>query len=262
MFGFWHRHDSAKYVYGWKRQLPDKRDFLFEPAPGVDVANLPVAVDLRQWCPPVMDQGQLGSCTAHGITGALRYDRIKAGGTDAALSRLQLYYDERYIEGTVKQDAGAEIRDGIKVAAKNGVGLETIWPYVISKFKSKPPKAVYTSALKDRALTYSAVKVDANSVKAALASGFPVIIGISVYESFESQAVANTGIVPMPGANEQLLGGHCIYIVGYGQKPGYFTVRNSWGTGWADKGDFYLPDAYVGDPNLGSDYWTISSVSK
>jgi C1A family cysteine protease len=63
----------------------------------------------------------------------------------------------------------------------------------------------------------------------------------------------------MPAKHEKTVGGHCMYVVGYGQKPGYFTVRNSWADDWGDKGDCYFPEAYLGSPLLGSDYWIITA---
>lgn len=250
---------SATRFYGWRPDKPDHRDRLFLAHNEVTL-DVPAEIDLRQWCPPVMNQGNLGACTAHGITGIIRFDRIKAGLPDFPLSRLQLYYDERFLENTTESDSGAEIRDGIKVAAKNGVAPEELWVYNTQNFTTPPPQNVYEAALKDRALTYESVAVNVSAVKTALASGFPVVVGISIYQSFESDEVAKTGIVPMPG-NEPMLGGHCIYVVGYGQKPGYFTLRNSWGVNWGDKGDFYLPEAYLGNPKLASDFWIIKSVS-
>jgi C1A family cysteine protease len=108
------------------------------------------------------------------------------------------------------------------------------------------------------ALSYERVAVDAVHIKTALAQGFPVVIGISLYESFESDAVSHTGVVPMPKLpKEQMIGGHCMYVVGYGQKPGTFTVRNSWASDWGDKGDCYFSEAYLGSPKFGSDYWII-----
>lgn len=247
----------ANAWYGCRRDTRDARDREFKPR----VTKLPAAVDLRQFCPPVMNQGQLGSCTAHGITGALRFLLIKAGKKDMPLARLQLYYDERSVEGTIREDSGAEIRDGIKCAAKLGVAHEGLWPYKISKFKSKPGLAVYRDAVQLEALTYERVVVDTNKVKAALALGFPVVIGLSLYDSFETDDVARTGDVPMPVLdNEQMIGGHCMYVVGYGQRKGTFTVRNSWDTDWGDKGDCYMPEAYIGSTKYGSDYWVIKSA--
>lgn len=244
--------------YGYRRDRHDPRDHLFKPA----AIRLPASVDLRPHCPAVMDQGQLGSCTAHGITGALRYELMRAGAKDIALSRLQLYYDERAIEGTVRQDAGAEIRDGIKSAGKLGVGRETFWPYQVAKFRSKPAAKVYADAVQFEALAYERVEVRADAIKAAIAAGFPVVIGVTLYNSFESQAVERSGVVPMPAPGEAIAGGHCMYVVGYGQKPGTFTVRNSWGKSWGDAGDCYMPEAYLGSTHYGSDYWIIRTAGR
>jgi C1A family cysteine protease len=243
--------------YGCRPDTLDPRDRVSMAT----VDELPPSVDLRPLCPPVMDQGALGSCTANAITGALRYNLRFFGKPDVPLSRLQLYYDERAVEGTINEDSGAEIRDGIKCANKSGVAHETLWPYDIGAYTREPPASIYEDAAFFQALTYERVSVDVQSIKTALARKFPVVIGISLFESFESDEVARTGIVPMPNLDsEQLIGGHCMYVVGYGQKPGYFTVRNSWHDDWGDRGDCYIPENYLGSPDYGSDYWIISSI--
>ena len=245
--------------YGYRRDLKDGRDRVFAPNPAA-LKSLPVSVDLRQWCPPVMDQGAIGSCSAHAITGALRFALIKSGKPDEPLSRLQLYYDERAVEGTTASDSGAELRDGIKCAAKIGVAHEALWPYDVAKFKRKPTKKVYSDALKFTALTYERVEVDATKLKAALVGGSPVVIGISVFTAFEGDDVAKTGVVPMPDEKDAPIGGHAMLAIGYGQKPGYFTVQNSWASDWGSNGLCFIPEAYLGSSLLGSDYWQISNV--
>src|SRR6476646_3515572 len=129
--------------YGWRLDLPDARDHIYS-APLAKA--LPPAVDLRPNCPPVYDQGQLGSCTANAIAAAVEFDRKKQNLTDFAPSRLFIYYNERVMEGTVDYDAGAQIRDGIKSVAKIGAAPETDWPYDIAKFADKPPAKAYTDA--------------------------------------------------------------------------------------------------------------------
>lgn len=247
--------------YGCRRDVRDARDFEFKLKVG-RAAVLPPVVDLRKWCPPIMDQGDLGSCTANAITGVLRWHVIKAGGkADAPLSRLQLYYDERVIEKSISEDAGAELRDGIKVARDVGVMLESDWPYDPSRFKVKPPDLARTRSWLFGSLKYERVPVNVRAVKQALAGGFPVVIGISLFESFESEAVEKTGIVPMPNIEtENMAGGHAMYVAGYGQRAGHFTVVNSWSNQWGDKGMCFIPDAYIGSPKFGSDYWVIRSV--
>ena len=97
-------------------------------------------------------------------------------------------------------------------------------------------------------------------MKGCLASGFPFVFGFTVYESFESQEVAKTGMVPMPAAGESVLGGHAVLAVGYDDGHQRFIVRNSWGTGWGMQGYFTMPYAYLTERDLSSDFWTIRLV--
>jgi C1A family cysteine protease len=243
--------------YGWIPDLPDARDYMYA-APVAMLAKLPSKKDLRPHCPPVYDQGQLGSCTGNAIAGAVQFDREKQKlKPDFVPSRLFIYYGERVIEGTVNTDAGAMIRDGIKVVAKQGVPPETDWPYDISKFAEKPPAKAFTDALKDQAVSYSRVSQTLSQMKGCLASGFPFVFGFTVYDSFESQEVAKTGVVPMPASGESVLGGHAVLAVGYDDHQQRFIVRNSWGTGWGMHGYFTMPYTYLTERGLASDFWTI-----
>jgi len=61
----------------------------------------------------------------------------------------------------------------------------------------------------------------------------------------------------MPQPSEQMLGGHCVTAVGYNDARQRFIVRNSWGSGWGKGGYRTMPYAYLGDPRLASDFWTI-----
>lgn len=246
--------------YGFIPSIKDQRDLKFSATPAalMPESDLPPSMDLRMSLPPVMNQYSLGSCTAHGVTAALRFNMINSGQPDVPLSRLQMYYDSRAEEGTIASDAGAQIRDVIKVAAR-GVGAESLWPYDLTKWADTPPPAVYADDSNHLAFEYRSVDVSSRAIKTALYTERPVIIGVSIYASFESDAVAQTGIVPMPAAGESVLSGHCLLVWGYGQKPGYFSVRNSWGENWGDRGDCYFPEAYLGSLDYGSDYWVISA---
>ena len=138
--------------YGWIPDLPDARDHMYA-APGPTMASVPAKLDLRAQCPAVYDQGQLGSCTGNAIAGAVQFERMKQKLTPNFVpSRLFIYYNERVIEGTVGSDSGAQIRDGIKGVATEGVPPETDWPYDIAKFAAKPPAKAYKEALKDKAV--------------------------------------------------------------------------------------------------------------
>jgi C1A family cysteine protease len=247
--------------FGWIPDLPDARDHLYA-APAAMLAKLPAKVDLRPKCPPVYDQGELGSCTGNAIAGAIQFGRKKQKlPPDFVPSRLFIYYNERVMEGTVGVDSGAMIRDGIKSVAKQGVCPETDWPYVIKKFTKKPPASAYKTALKHRVTSYRRLVNNLNQLKGCLASGYPFVFGFTVYESFENPKVAKTGVVPMPSSSEQVLGGHAVLAVGYDDAQQRFIVRNSWGTGWALKGYYTMPYAYLTDSNLSDDFWTVRLIN-
>jgi C1A family cysteine protease len=246
--------------YGWIPDLPDHRDFAYA-APLRVAAALPAKVDLRRKCPPVLNQGDLGSCTANAIGNAHRFEQMRQGvAGDFLPSRLFIYYNERAIEGTIQSDSGAQIRDGIKSVAKKGACPEKMWPYVISKFARQPPAAASKEALKHQALSYMRIAQNIALMKGCLASGYPFVFGFTVYDSFESDAVAKSGTVPMPAPGEGVQGGHAVLAVGYDDAKQRITVMNSWGTGWGMKGFFTMPYAYLTDSNLADDFWTIRLV--
>lgn len=245
--------------YGWRPDLPDKRDLRFSllsPA-----AKLPPKVDLRNNYQVIYDQGALGSCTANAIAMAFDFERIKQKLHPLTPSRLFIYYNERTIEGSVAYDAGAAIRDGIKSIAKQGVCPEKDWPYIVQRFRTKPSANCYHDAKKTVLKKYLRLNnLSLTELKGCLAEGFGFVFGFSVYESFESPEVAKTGKVPMPGTNDSFLGGHAVFAVGYDDNLEGFIVRNSWGNRWGLNGHFILPYAYMTNPNLADDFWTLRLV--
>jgi len=255
--------------YRWLPDPPDSRDHIYQLNTALTLAP---RVDLRQYCSAIEDQGNIGSCTGNAIAGQIELIDRKVG-KQLDVSRLFIYYEERVLEGSVRYDAGAYIRDGIKVTYTKGAPLETLWPYATNKFATKPPTAAYTDALKRKVTGYQRC-ADFNAVKNALAAGNPVVIGFTVYDSFETawgdipHGQAGSGMMPFPNtATESVLGGHAVCIVGYddtlpvaGKANGRFIVRNSWGTSWGDAGYFYMPYDVIKNTSMSSDFWLISAV--
>lgn len=237
--------------FGYVPELTDRRDLLFTDFFAA-VKKRPPLVDLRAGLSPVENQGNLGSCTAQAIVGAAEHLWLKQG-LKLQGSRLWLYYKERALHGWQNQDTGANIRDGIKVLAKSGLPEEKLWPYTISKFKTKPSASADKQALLFKIDKYYKL-TSLSQVKDALVKGFTVAFGISLYESFWKH---KKGLIPVPGSDENQEGGHAMLIVGYDDTKKHFIIRNSWGSRWGDRGYCYIPYAYMEEAR---DMWCFEII--
>lgn len=222
-----------KFTFQWTPDKLDNRDYRYS----VSAKISPNIVDLRRYCSPIENQGNLGSCTGQAIAGAIELLN-KRNNKPTDVSRLFIYYYERLILGTVNYDSGAYIRDGIKATNHYGASLESYWPYDIRKFRLEPITEAKSDALTRKVTRYERV-TSFNGCIDALSNGYPIIMGFHVYSSFMSRNVTRTGIMPYPNTRrETLLGGHAVLLVGYNKIKKVFIARNSWGTGWGDGGTF------------------------
>jgi hypothetical protein len=253
--------------YGWTPPTRDSRDHSFtapRPYTGqyVDLsANFPEAP---------YDQGALGSCVPNGTAAAVDFARVKQGLAPLDRpSRLFIYWNGRREGGfPIDQDTGLQVRDGLKVVGKYGAPPESAWPYDIARFTQQPSQAAYTKAKDDVAVSYG--QVAQGTVDDAIASGYPVVFGFNVPESFESDAVATTGVMPVPRSAEARVGGHCTVAVSTVRDGAdipngvagraYRKVRNSWGVAWGDQGYFWMPASFMDGPEA-SDFWTVTRVN-
>ena len=251
-----------KRLYGWRPDLPDIRDFRYA-AP--EKQKLPSLVDLRtKEALPIFDQGNTQSCTGNSTASALLFTELVENKAKAVVpSRLFIYYNGRALEKTTNQDCGACIRDVIKGVTTLGVCPESEWPFNAKLITQRPPAPEYTEALRHLATSYHRLdNTVLDNLRGCLAEGYPFVFGMTVYESFESDAVAKNGLVPMPGKNEKVMGGHAVVAIGYNDEWKRFLVQNSWGSKWGVKGCFSIPYKYLTDTNLADDFWTIRIVEE
>jgi len=220
--------------------------------------TLPDSVDLRSGMPPIYDQGQLGSCSANALCAVYSFHDPSVMG-----SRLFLYYNERKMENSIDDDSGACLSDGVEAMHTYGLCDEKNWPYSDEgdQFKQQPHEGCYQEAVTHEASAYHHVEQTEEAMKACLASGYPFVTGIKIFESFYS--VGADGKYDMPDqSKDTCLGGHAIVIVGYKNDRGWI-MRNSWGADWGEGGHCYLPFPYLLTDDLcHGDAWVISSVSK
>lgn len=264
------QHDKDKlqtksvHAHGRKYTLkgPEK-----QAAPSKRVHQvLPASIDLRKkgYCPAALDQGQLGACASNAMSNNLCFLLGKQGLPRFQPSRLALYYNCRVNveKEPADQDTGVSIGDLCTSVQEYHACPEPDWPYDISKFAQAPPRRAVIDAAKHKGFSTKAVHQDLSSIKQCLNLGFPVILGIQVYDSFESQAVADTGLVPMPDTdNENCQGGHAQCLYGYDDEKQAFLSQNSWGSDWGINGFSWIPYKYICDPDLASDMWTVQSFS-
>lgn len=254
---------------GWRPDFPDIRDRVFPLAKMVSPQKLPDITDLRTapcGAPPIYDQLALGSCTGNGIAGGIQYQLMRQGspplGPSGIPSRLMIYFNERQAEGTISYDSGASIRDGIKAVAQLGVCDESEWPYDISQFATAPPVSCYTDAAHHVVSQYLSVHQEEESLMGTLAAGYYVVFGFTVYESFLTAQVATSGVMPLPDPSENVMGGHCVVLVGYDITRQVWIVRNSWGSSWGKFGYFEMPWQVPLDEDMSDDFWAIEVVGQ
>ena len=258
---------EQKIRYVWRRPEQKHKTPVPKSAPPANVPEAPahiMRVDLRDRCPPVYQQGNLGSCSANAIGFAYEFDEQPLQGEEKFVpSRLFIYYNERDMEGSIPVDTGAQLIDGIKSVVHTGVCRESMWPYATDKFNDEPPIwatsppiECYEEAMKNRALEAHPLKQTAADLKGCLVKGFPFVFGFAVFESLETDEVTASGKVPMPvgwdpsnietyGITEKCVGGHAVACVGFDDEKQAFLVRNSWGEDWGIGGYCWFPYEYM-----------------
>ena len=223
-------------------------------------ATLPPRVDNRaRFCLPVYDQGDLGSCTANALCSALQ---TLLPNPSFQPSRMFLYENELLLDGETipNDDRGSTMETGQGVLESLGVCSEATWTYDPARhFGTRPPEAAYTEARAHKLL--AAEHVDPADFRATLAQGHVLVMGFSVFESFESPEVARTGVVPLPKPGENCLGGHAICVCGYDNATQRYLVRNSWGPHWGQEGYFTVPYAYFENPGLTSAAYVLLKLA-
>lgn len=201
-------------------------------------------VDLRSKFGDIRDQGSQGSCASFAVASV-----IEAMNKGKRYSPAFLYWNARNLKNATGKDCGASIYSVIKTASECGICKEQKMPYNAAVFNVAPGKDAETDALDCKIIESRSVKTELSHMKSALCEGFPVIVAVTLFNSFSD---TRSGFVPLPTTDELAKkriygkhGLHAMVVCGFSDNEKVFIVRNSWGTNFGDKGYCYIPYSYA-----------------
>jgi C1A family cysteine protease len=206
-------------------------DWTFDDAASAEVTAaapaIPTSKDLRASWWTINDQGSTGSCVGWASADSLlRWHFVKAGKltTSQLLSPRFMWMASKETDPFVTRPTtfieteGTSLKTALDVARKFGVVRDTTLPFASGKLYAGQAKTFYAIA----ALRKIMVRLDVDSTwdDATFSDG-----KLDTYNPSSTR------------------GGHAVALVGY--TADRFIVRNSWGTGWGDKGFGYASPAYA-----------------
>jgi len=243
----------SKRRFGALRDVHDVRDRMYRASPPAHA--LPQHVDLREWAGPIKDQGEEGSCTGHAFSSAREWmERMYENGSPI-LSPQFLYVEELIADGSFPEDAGAMPRTGCQVLTAKGCCEASLYPYIAGQLTS-PTAEQSRSALKYKTGAYHRSGTLSDFLNClADPTPWPVLVGFAVFESFMTEQMADTGIMPVPKPGEERQGGHEVLCLGYDLPKQLAIIQNSWGDGWGQRGYFWMPFEIISSPN--TDMWMV-----
>ena len=257
-------HGHSEVFHGWasgyKAMAAKPGAAQYQPSIAVKFGRLPAKVDLRPLLSPIEDQGDIRSCVACAVAGAYEAWLRRTHKHDEPASRLFIYYNARWRDGTQDEDEGSAIQLAMEGLCRFGACSEALWPSDPHLALKKPGAAAYEAAAAYRVADIARMPLKLEAWKQALAEGKPIVFGCELFESFEDSSRLG-GVVPMPAPHDVAHAGHsghAMCAVGYSDIEKVFIVRNSWSAQWGDGGYCYMPYAYLLSPTFNDgDCWVF-----
>ena len=222
--------------------------------------NLPIkrgglskSVSLKQYCPPVLSQGNLGSCTGWATTYAAFtiVRRIECKNSIGPFSPLSTFNKIKTGNYPYQNNChGSSPRDALNLLKNYGSPKHKDYPNICKN--DSDYKKYYNRLNNFRTLNCQGA-LGVNNIKAALNNNEPVVIAMHVYDvpgvghSLSSEYISESGEWRFITRNRKTHhfkrdGGHALCIIGYDDSKfgGSFEVINSWGDYWGDDGYFWV----------------------
>ncbi len=241
---------KAVRIYNCVPSPSPERDWTFDAAVGADLAaraGIPPSTDLRQPWWTIGDQKATGSCVGWAaVDSVIRWHLVQAG----RLARQQRL-SPRFVWMAAKETdqwasppttfielEGTSLKAALDIARKFGTVLDADLPFGSGSLYPGRAQVFYARAAQRKIASYFNLGRDLGRWRSWIATAGPILTRLSVDPAFEN--LGSAGKLARYGTPG---GGHAVALVGYAKD--HFIVRNSWGTGWGDRGFAYASNAYA-----------------
>lgn len=198
--------------------------------------------------PPILNQGQEGSCVAFATAYAA------ASTLEHNFKGITNPRSPEYVYNQIKLSGcpnGTYISRGLNLIKDQGVCSWNEMPYTDVECSTQPNATQKSAASTHKFTTWATVdKTNINNVKTLLSMNLPIIIAVTVDGSFDNLSSASNWI--WKSHSGTVRGGHAICVVGYDDAKQAFKVQNSWGTTWGDHGFFWINYAFFAKTTNGA----------
>jgi C1A family cysteine protease len=231
-----------------------EQDWSFEHAEEADLVaaapRVPSSKDLRTVWWTIGDQGSTGSCVGWATADSVvRWHLVRAGKLTHSerLSPRYLWMAAKETDQftsrptTFVEAEGTSLKSALDIARKYGLVKDALVPFASGRLYRGDAKTLYAVASQLKILAYFNLGSNLTNWRTWLATKGPILTRLDVDATW--QAASDTAGALAEYDEDTKMGGHAVAIVGYG--PGRFIVRNSWGTGWGDRGFAYASLAYA-----------------
>jgi C1A family cysteine protease len=244
----------AKRILNCIPSRDTEKDWLFTHAVGAGLLAaappIPPSKDLREAWWDIGDQGSTGSCVGWATADSvLRWHFVKTGRVpqDSHISPRFIWMAAKETDTYRSQPTtfieleGTSLKAALDISRKFGAVLDAILPFSSGKLYPDEAQTFYALAAQLKINSYFNLHTQLSSWRTWLATKGPILTRLNVDATWDNADATQGNLdVYLP---ETVRGGHAVALVGY--TPDRFIVRNSWGTGWGDKGYAYASQAYA-----------------
>lgn len=237
--------DDISTLFGWMEEDENLNQIESDINLASD-SDLPSNVNLKQYFPPIGNQGQYGTCVAWAVGYNLRSFLNARDGSYSPNSVSQQYSPKDLFWSISNSNKGSDcngtnFEPAFDVMVERGIAPLDEVPYTNLGDCSDSPQSSWTSsAANHKIVSYRKINYEVNTVKNYLAEGRAVAIGARLGDNFmkwNDDTPISSDTYNNPGMQHAY---HAMAVCGYDDSKQAFRVVNSWNTAWGDNGYIWV----------------------